>query len=257
MLKIDLSGKVALVTGGSRGIGAGISKALSLAGAKVILTHTQGEKSKSTAMALVEEIKKQGGSAKEVAAEVQDFKQVQDAVEGIIKEFKTIDILVANAGTTSRRTVEELDLDEWERIVKINLTGAFNSVKAVTPYMLKQKKGSVILIGSAAIVAGGGGGVHYASAKSALEGLNRGLTKELACKGIRSNIVHPSLIETDLLNQRYPDPESKGKLIKEVPIGRLGKPEDIANLVAFLASDLSSYITGQSIYVDGGRTFCR
>ena len=159
-------------------------------------------------------------------------------------------------GTTSRFRVDDLTPEEWSRIVQINLTGTFHSVKAVLPD-LRRPGGVVVLIGSAAIVAGSGGGVHYAASKAALEGLCRGLTRELAPQGIRTNLVHPSLIETELLRQRHPDPLLRQQLAKEVPLGRLGQPEDIAHLVAFLASDLAGYITGQSFYVDGGRTFCK
>jgi 3-oxoacyl-[acyl-carrier protein] reductase len=120
-----------------------------------------------------------------------------------------------------------------------------------------QNAGSIILIGSAAIVAGSGGGVHYAASKAALEGLCRGLTRELAPQGVRTNLVHPSLVDTELLRLRHPDPAMRDELAKAVPLRRLGKPEDIAHLVAFLASDLAGYITGQSFYVDGGRTFCK
>jgi NAD(P)-dependent dehydrogenase (short-subunit alcohol dehydrogenase family) len=141
--------------------------------------------------------------------------------------------------------------------VDINLNGAFLALKLAMPMLKKATNASVVLIGSAAIVAGGGGRADYASAKAGLEGLNRAVTKAFAPFGIRCNLVHPSLIETDLLKQRHPDAEKRKQLASEVPLRRLGQPEDIASIVIFLLSDLASYITAQSIYIDGGRTFCK
>ena len=251
MLNIDLTGRVVAVTGGAKGIGGGVSKAFAQAGARVSILDMADSQD------LVKEIQSAGGVARGTIADVTDSSQIQEAVRKTAEEYGAIDILVTCAGTTSRFPIEKMGLEEWEKILKINLTGTFNAVKAVLPYMLKQKRGVILLIGSAAIVAGSGGGVHYAASKAALEGLNRGLTKELAPKGIRSNLIHPSLIDTDLLRARHPDPAKRKEVIKEVPVGRLGKPEDIAHIAAFLASDLADYITGQSVFVDGGRTFCK
>jgi 3-oxoacyl-[acyl-carrier protein] reductase len=252
MLKIDLTGKVALVTGGAKGIGAGIAETLSRCGAEVcVLDIIEPESA-------VNDFKQIGIEVNAWKCDATDCDMLCSIAAQIILKFGHIDILVTSAGTTSRFGIDKLRPEEWNRILNINLNGTFNAVHAVVPSMLQAGRGVVIMIGSAAIVAGSGGGVHYAASKSALEGLNRGLTRELAPKGIRTNLVHPSLIDTELLRQRHPDPELRKQLAKtEVPLGRLGTPQDIANITAFLASDLGSYITGQSVFVDGGRTFCK
>jgi 3-oxoacyl-[acyl-carrier protein] reductase len=246
VLNIDLKGKVAIVTGGAKGIGAGIAAVLSEAGAKVYCADIFAGQSKN-----------EEGLADINAVDVTNAEQLQNLADKIEKKHGSIDIMVTSAGTTTVSPIEKLSHDEWQRIININLTGSFNAVKAVVPAMLRKGAGVIVMIGSAAIIAGGGGGVHYAASKSGLEGLNRALTKELAPRGIRTNLIHPSLIDTELLRQRHPDPEVRSKIAKEVPLGRLGKTEDIAYLTAFLASDLSGYIAGQSFFVDGGRTFCK
>ncbi len=243
MIALNLSGKAALVTGGARGIGAEVCRVLAEAGARVAAVDSSLDGTETAAMPL--------------CADVRSMDEMCRVADEAAARFGRLDILVTCAGTTSRQSVEELSLEQWQRILDVNLTGTFNAVKAALPHLLCQGAGAIVLVGSAAIVAGSGGGVHYAASKSALEGLCRGLTRELAGKGIRTNLVHPSLIDTELLRQRHPDPATRDKLAREVPIGRLGQPQDIAYPVAFLASDLAGYITGQSVFVDGGRTFCR
>ena len=257
MIAIDLTGRVALVTGAARGIGAAVARCLARAGAGVALVDLPNDETQRLAQGLAAEIAGAGGAAIALGARVDAWEEMRQAADRAAAQFGQIDVLVTCAGTTSRFGIEQLDPDEWSRIVSINLTGSFHSVKAVLPHIRRRGRGAIVLIGSAAIVAGSGGGVHYAASKAALEGLCRGLTRELASQGIRTNLVHPSLIDTDLLRARHPDPQVRTRLAAEVPAGRLGRPEDIAHLVAFLASDLADYVTGQSIYVDGGRTFCR
>lgn len=256
MIGIDLSGKTAFVTGGARGIGAAVCRVLARAGARVAIVDQDEAQSRQCAEALADAIVAEGGSALALAAGVEHFPAMQEAARLTSQQWGPIDILVTCAGTTSRFAVDDLTPEEWSRIVEINLTGTFKSIKAVLP-SLRRPGGAVVLIGSAAIVAGSGGGVHYAASKAALEGLCRGLTRELAPQGVRTNLVHPSLVDTRLLQERHPDPLLREQLADEVPLQRLGQPDDIAHLVAFLASDLAGYITGQSFYVDGGRTFCK
>ncbi len=257
MLKIDLSGKKALVTGGSRGIGAGIVRVLSQCGAQVAFTHTGSPQSWKLAQALIREVEAQGGRALSFAASVTDEAAMKEVARQTAEALGGLDILVSNAGITSIYAVEELPVEEWRRIIDVNLNGTFISVSAALPYLLKEPEACIVLIGSSTVFTGTGGGAHYAASKAALEGLRLALLKELARRGIRTNMVHPSLIDTDLLRSRHPDPEVRAQRAQEVPVKRLGQPEDIGNLVAFLCSDLASYICGQSILVDGGRIFGR
>lgn len=257
MIAVDLTGKAALVTGGARGIGAAVVRRLACAGAHVLLTDLPGEEHRKIARQLVEEVRSSGGMADEAPARAESTDELVSAAEAAVARFGRLDILVTCAGTTSRFPVDALEPDEWKRIIDINLNGTFRAVKAVLPHLRRCGGGAVVMIGSAAIVAGSGGGVHYAASKAALEGLCRGLTRELAPDGIRTNLVHPSLIDTDLLRQRHPEAIMRKRLADEVPLRRLGTPDDIAHMVAFLASDLAGYVTGQSIFVDGGRTFCK
>jgi 3-oxoacyl-[acyl-carrier protein] reductase len=257
MIAIDLQGRTALITGAARGIGAAVARSLACAGANVALVDLPDETTQQRTQTLADEIRCNGADAIALGAHVDDWDEIRQAADRAAAHFGQIDLLVTCAGTTSRFDVEQLEPEEWSRIVAINLTGAYHSVKAVLPYLKKNHRGAIVLIGSAAIVAGSGGGVHYAASKAALEGLCRGLTRELTPQGIRTNLVHPSLIDTDLLRARHPDPQVRQRLAAEAPAGRLGRPDDIAHMVAFLASDLADYVAGQSIFVDGGRTFCR
>ncbi|MBU0477193.1 SDR family oxidoreductase [bacterium] len=257
MLNLDLSEKVALITGGSRGIGASICEILAMAGANIFFTHIEEGKNIKTADKLADKIKEMSVWSEHFYADVSDEEQSMKITQHIIEKMGKIDILITCAGTTTVAPIESMKMDEWKRIIDINLNGTFYYIKNVIPHMIEKEKGRIIMIGSAAIVAGGGGGAHYASSKAALEGLNRALTKELASKGIRTNLIHPSLVDTDLFRSRYPDEEERKEKAKTVPTGRLAKPEDIAYLTAFLASDMADYICGQSFFVDGGRTFCK
>ena len=151
----------------------------------------------------------------------------------------------------------EISPEEWRQFVDLNLNGAFISVKDCLRSMVARESGSIVLIGSAAIATGGGGRADYISAKAGLESMAKAITKEFAGKGVRCNVVHPSLILTDLLQERYPNESERAKAAESVPASRLGTPDDIAYATLFLLSDMASYISGQSIYVDGGRTFCK
>ena len=254
MIEINLTGKVALVSGGSRGIGASISRCLARAGAEVWMNHRPVLESTEKAGALMAEISKSGGIAKEIGADLTSENDVSNMVETIIDKAGKIDILVCNAGSGSARPLPELTSEEWERIQKLNLTHVFYLTKRVVPLMATTSGGNVVLIGSAGVRYGGGGGVHYASSKSALSGFMLALSREYISQKIRVNIVHPSLVDTELLRERYSTEESRQKLVKRVPLGRLGRPDDIGYLTAFLVSDLASYIACQEIFVDGAMT---
>lgn len=258
MLGIDLSGRVAIVTGGSRGIGSAISSTLAAAGAKVMINHLgNSDAARTNAADLVHRIASTGADAGALAGDVSQITEMQRLVDETVTRFGSPSIIVANAGTTSRHSFGGLSVDEWRRIIDVNLNGVFNLVRSALPHLVREGSGKIVIVGSAAVVAGGGGGAHYAASKSALEGFTRALARELAPNRVNVNLIHPSLIATDLLVERHPEEKTRRELALQVPLGRLGRPEDIGSLAAFLCSELASYITGQFIFVDGGRTFLR
>jgi 3-oxoacyl-[acyl-carrier protein] reductase len=254
MLTIDLTGKVALVAGGLRGIGAGITEALCRAGAAVVFTHTGKPGSEKTVADLLARVSKEGGSVKAVVLDACDSAKTKELANKIVAEYGKIDILVFNVGRNIAKPAEEVPDEEWNRSLELNLSAAFYAVKAVLPYMIKAHYGRIILIGSSAVVDGGGGAVDYAAAKAGLTGMMLYLTKNYTRKGILTNIIHPCVIDTDLLRKRYSTDEARKKLAGQIPAGRLGTPEDIAGMVAYLASSRGDYIAGQSFLLDGGRT---
>lgn len=254
MLTIDLAGKTALVLGGSRGIGAGIVETLCEAGAYTLFTHTGNPKNRERIDALLKRIRGRGGEAKDRAADAVNSAETDGIVKGILDEKGRLDILVCNVGKNLARTPDAISDEEWREFIDINLTSGFYGVRAALKPMERQGYGKIILIASSAVFDGGGGAVDYAAGKAALTGMMAYLCRAYLKKGIRTNIVHPCVIETDLLKERYGDPEKKQKLLDQIPVGRLGRPEDIAGLTAFLASSWGDYICGQEILADGGRT---
>jgi len=254
MLSIDLRGRIALVVGGSRGIGGAITEMLARAGAVVIFTHLDPPQLLDRSESLVARIKEKGGQATAVLLDACDAAGMTSLAERTMQQYGKIEILVSNVGQNVARPVENVTQEEWRRFIDINLTSAFNSVHAVLPHMVKAGYGRIILIGSSAVYSGGGGAIDYAAGKGGLCGMMAYLAKEYTRKGILTNIIHPCLIETDLLRVRYSGEAARAKLIAQVPVGRLGKPEDVAGLVAFLVSSYGDYICGQSVLLDGGRT---
>jgi 3-oxoacyl-[acyl-carrier protein] reductase len=258
MLNIDLEGKIALVVGGSRGIGAAITETLSRAGARVTFTHTGDPERRSAVESLVTRVQAEGSHITAVVAEARDSTLMTSLVDALVREHGSLDILVQNAGVVVERCVETISVEEWHRCLDLNLTAAFCSVRAVLSPMVKAGYGRIILIGSSAVYDGGGGAIDYAAAKAGLEGMMKYLAKTYARRGILPNVIHPGPVDTELLRQRYPvGAPAREKLIAQMPTGRLGKPEDIAGMVAFLASSWGDFICGQSLLVDGGRTFYR
>jgi len=257
MIRIDLAGKVALVTGGSRGIGGSITETLALAGAKVIFTHTGKTANKEGLQKLLAKIKKAGGVAEALTLDATDSAGTADAVKKAVKKHGKIDILVCNAGKNLARPPENISDEDWQKFIEINLSSAFYAVRAVLPFMEAAGYGRIIFIGSSAVYDGGGGAIDYAAGKAGITGIMTYINKSYARKGILSNIIHPCVIETDLLRERYKTQGDRNKLIEQIPAGRLGRPEDIAGLVAYLASSYGDFICGQSILVDGGRTLWR
>ena len=254
-LTINLSGRTALVTGGSRGIGAAITEALAGAGASVTFTHTGSEQHQQAVEGLIKRLCESDGAVEGVVCDGCDSTATTACVDGIVEKYGKVDILVHNVGRNLARTPGETSDAAWHEFVDINLSSAFYAVRACLEHMVPSQYGRIILIGSSAQYSGGGGAIDYAAAKSGLTGMMTYLCKTYARKGILTNVVHPCVIETDLLSERYHDEAARRELIAGIPAGRLGRPEDIAGLVAYLVSSGGDYICGQSILVDGGRTF--
>jgi 3-oxoacyl-[acyl-carrier protein] reductase len=257
MLTIDLTDMVALVLGGSRGIGAGIVETFARAGATTWFTHTGHPQYADRLAQMIDSLRAEGCQVEAVVADACQSEATHALVEQITKKHGRLDVLVANVGQNQVRPAEDTTTQAWQQFVDVNLSSAFYGVRAVLPTMLDAHNGRILLIGSSAVYDGGGGAIDYAAAKAGLVGMMRYLARNYARHGIRTNVIHPAVIETDLLRERYGDAAMKQKLIDQVPIGRLGQPADIAGLAVFLASPWGDFICGQEILVDGGRTFYR
>ncbi|WP_456465709.1 3-oxoacyl-[acyl-carrier-protein] reductase [Desulfurobacterium sp.] len=238
---IDLSGKVALVTGGTRGIGRAIAVALKSAGATVYITGTNEERTKQAA----EEIGVNG-----VKMNVCDREEVKKVVSEIAEKEEKIDILINNAGITRDTLFMRMKDEDWDAVIETNLTGIYNVTRQVVPLMMKKKTGSIVNISSVVGFTGNPGQVNYSSTKAALVGFTKSLAKEVASRGIRVNAVAPGYITTDM-TQKIPE-KVKEALIKSIPMRREGEPSEVADAVLFLVSDMASYITGTTIHVNGG-----
>ena len=183
---------------------------------------------------------------------------VKSACEKVLNDLKKVDILVLNAGMEFTEAITEVDPENWQRMLDVNVSGAFYFIRYLADSMIANKTGNIIILSSVAATTGAGGGIHYPVTKAALKGLMARINYELLSKGIRANIISPGMVDTPMLRRKYPDnDEVNAKLCQQVPMGRIGAPGDIANLALFLASDLSSYICGQDIIVDGGRLYYR
>ena len=257
MLNIDLAGRRALVTGGSRGIGAGIVRALAQAGAQVAFTHTGSARGTGAAAALVREFDQASEIVRAYAAHASDEAAMGHMAQAAAKWMGGIDVVVPNVGKNWACPIEEMDLALWQRTVDTNLTTAFIAAKVALPFLLAADRADIVLIGSSAVLDGGGGTVAYPAGKAGLEGMMRGMMRELPRKGVRVNTVHPCVVDTDLLRERYDTEEKRSLLAADIPVGRLSTAQDVGALVAFICSDLGSFICGQSIHVDGGRTLWR
>lgn len=245
-MQIDLSGKVALVTGGSRGIGRAIALGLARAGADVTLSYASNA---SAADAVVAEITAAGGKAAAVGFDVADSAACKAQVDALAKQ-KGLHILVANAGISIDGLVMRYKDEDLERTFRTNVFGSYYLARAAIMPMIKARWGRIILLGSVVGEAGNAGQTAYAASKAALDGLGKSLAREVASRNITANVVAPGYIESDMTNGL---PEAVRDAIKKsIPLGEVGKPEDIADSVVFLASDRARYITGQVIGVNGG-----
>lgn len=242
-----LEGKVALVTGASRGIGRAIALELAKNGAKVAVNYSG---SVDKANEVVEEIKSLGRDAFAIQANVADSESVNSMIKEVINTFSSLDILVNNAGITRDNLIMRMKEEDWDAVVNTNLKGVFNTTKAVTRQMMKQRAGRIINIASIVGVSGNPGQANYVAAKAGVIGLTKSTAKELAARNITVNAVAPGFIETDMTDKLPED--VKGEMLKQIPLTRFGSPQDVAAVVKFLASDESGYLTGQTIHVDGG-----
>lgn len=244
---MKLEGKVALVTGASRGIGREIALRLAKEGANVAVNYAGSE---TKAYEVVEEIKQLGRDAFAIQCNVAESESVTKMVKQTIERFGSLDILVNNAGITRDNLLMRMKEEEWDDVIDINLKGVFLCTKAVSRQMMRQRSGRIINIASIVGVSGNPGQANYVAAKAGVIGLTKTTAKELAARGITVNAVAPGFISTDMTDQLPED--VKEEMLKIIPLGRFGEPTDIAHIVAFLASEESAYITGQTIRVDGG-----
>lgn len=242
-----LKGKVALVTGAGRGIGSAVARALAAEGALVIVNYIG---SRDRAEAVVKEIKASGGDALSYGCDVSDFAACQTMVQELIEQYQHIDILVNNAGITRDGLLMKMSEEDFDRVLDINLKGCFHTIRHLSRYFLKQKSGRIINISSVSGIMGNPGQANYSASKAGVIGLTKSVARELASRGITCNAVAPGFIETDMTDA-MPD-AAKDKAKEQIPMGRIGQPGEIADLVVFLASDKAAYLTGQVIAVDGG-----
>lgn len=242
-----LDGKTALVTGASRGIGRAVALALAAAGARVAINYAGNVKAAEEVKAAVETA---GGTAILCQADVADSAAVEAMVAAVAKEFGTIDILVNNAGITRDTLLMRMKDEDFAKVLDTNLKGVFYCTKAVSKLMMKKRAGRIVNMASVIGLVGNAGQANYAAAKAGVIGFSKSVAKELASRGITVNVVAPGFIGTDMTADL---PETvKEKALADIPLGKMGEPEDVANAVLFLASDQASYITGQVVNVDGG-----
>ena len=242
-----LDGKTALVTGASRGIGRAIALCLAAEGARVAINYAGNVKAAEEVKSSVEAA---GGTAILCQADIADSAAVEAMIADVVKEFGAIDILVNNAGITRDTLLMRMKDEDFAKVLDTNLKGVFYCTKAVSKLMMKKRSGRIVNMASVVGLVGNAGQTNYAAAKAGVIGFSKSAAKELASRGITVNVVAPGFIGTDMTAGL---PESvKEKMLTDIPLGRMGEPEDVANAVLFLASDQASYITGQVVNVDGG-----
>lgn len=242
-----LKGKCALVTGASRGIGKAIALKLASLGANLVLNYRSSE---AEALEVEKAVKDMGVDAISVKGDISKLADVENLVAAAKEKFGVVDIMVNNAGITKDTLILRMKEEDFDKVIDVNLKGVFNCLKTITPVMVRQKHGKIINLSSVVGISGNAGQVNYAASKAGVIGMTKSLAKEVGSRGINVNAVAPGFIETDMtevLGEKY-----KEEIKKNIPLKKLGKPEDVADVVAFLASESSNYVTGQVIHVDGG-----
>jgi 3-oxoacyl-[acyl-carrier protein] reductase len=242
-----LEGKTAIITGASRGIGRGIAKVFVEQGCAVAFTYSRNQ---AAAEALVAELSSQGVQVKGYQSNAADYEAAEQLIADVLKDFGSIDILVNNAGITKDNLLMRMSESDFDQVIEVNLKSIFNMTKAVQRTFLKQRKGSLIHMSSVVGVKGNAGQANYAASKAGIIGFSKSIALELGSRNIRSNVIAPGFIETEMTAQLSEEVVQGWR--DGIPLKRGGQPEDVANACVFLASDLSNYITGQVLHVDGG-----
>ena len=242
-----LKGKCAVITGASRGIGKCIAKKFAKEGANVVINYRNNEEE---ALKVKKELEDLGSQVLVVKADVSELEQAENLIKEAKKEFGRVDILVNNAGITKDNLIIRMKEEDFDSVIKTNLKGAFNCLKAVTPIMLKQKYGKIVNMASVVGVVGNPGQVNYCASKAGLIGMTKSLAKEIGSRNITVNAIAPGFIDTDMTKILSDD--QKKKILSQIPLNKFGNVEDIANVALFLGSENSNYITRQVIHVDGG-----
>jgi 3-oxoacyl-[acyl-carrier protein] reductase len=244
---MKLKDKIALITGASTGIGREIAIKYAKEGAKVIINYTGNSEA---AEEVVNEIIGFGGEAEAFKCDVSKFDEVQNMIERVIEKYSRLDILVNNAGITRDNLIMRMDVEDFDKVIDVNLKGTFNTIKCISRYMIKQKSGKIINIASVVGITGNAGQANYAASKAGVIALTKSAAKEFATRNINVNAIAPGYIQTkmtEVLSEKV-----KEEIISRIPMKKVGNPEDIAKVALFLASEDSDYITGQVINVDGG-----
>lgn len=244
---LQLKDKNCLVTGGSRGIGKSIALTLGSLGGNVAITYAR---SSDAANEVVAELKEMNVKAVAIQADAVDFAKAEEVINTIVSDWGSLDVLVNNAGITKDNLILRMNEEQWDSVINTNLKSVFNYSKAAAKPMMRARGGSIINISSVVGISGNAGQSNYAASKAGIIGFTKSYAKELSSRGIRANVVAPGYITTEMTGDL--DEKVLESIKSETPLGRAGNPEEVANTVAFLASDLSSYITGETIRVDGG-----